>query len=407
VRILIVSQYFWPEHFRINDLAEGLVQRGHEVTVLTGCPNYPGGQMFSGYGYFNKVETHHGVRIIRVPLIPRGSGRALRLALNYLSFMISASILGPVLCRGSFDIIFVCQLSPVTVGVPAAVLKRLKGIPIVFWVLDLWPESVVAAGGMRSQWLFKSLSRLVRSIYKSCDRVLYTSKGFTDSLQFHGVAPSRLSYFPNWVEPVAGSVASPPVSLPDGFRILFAGNVGEAQDFGTILEAADLLREDPSIQWVILGEGRQWNWVKAQVEFRGLSHCFHLLGRFPSETIPAFFEQADALLVTLKQDPTFARTVPGKVPSYLSCGRPILAALDGEGASLIEEAQAGFVVPSGDAAGLANIVLKLRQMATADRTRMGESGKRYCQAQFDREHLFDHLVSTMDQLRNLAKDEHA
>ncbi|BDU70450.1 glycosyltransferase WbuB [Geothrix oryzae] len=403
MRVLIVSQYFWPEHFRINDLAEGLTQRGHEVTVLTGAPNYPGGRIFTGYGLFNRGETHRGVKIIRVPLIPRGSGKAAGLALNYLSFMLSASILGPVLCRESFDIIFVCQLSPVTVGVPAAFLKFIKRVPIIFWVLDLWPESIVAAGGIRSQWLYKSVGSLVRLIYKSCNHILYTSKGFTDSIQSHGVDPSRLSYFPNWVEPVEGSNAALPTSLPDGFRILFAGNVGEAQDFGTILGAAELLREDPSIQWIILGEGRQWNWVKAQVESRGLSRCFHLLGRFPSETMPAFFEQADALLVTLKQDPTFARTVPGKVPSYMSCGKPILGALDGEGADLIKEAQAGLVVSSGDAKGLANSALRLRQMSAAERARVGQSGKHYCEAHFDREHLFNQLVAAMDQLMEPTK----
>jgi len=404
VRILVVTQYFWPEHFRINDLAEGLVKRGHEVTVLTGSPNYPEGKIFNGYGYFNREEIRNGVRISRVPLIPRGQGSGLRLALNYLSYLVSASLLGPLLCRGSYDLIFVCQLSPVTVGIPAALLKRLKRAPILFWILDLWPESIVAAGGLRSPWIYQGVDAMVRFIYRRCDRILYTSKGFARSIQSRGIEPSRLSYFPNWVEPVPEVVGAPPVALPRGFRILFAGNVGEAQDFGTILEAAERLKDHPEIQWIILGEGRQWNWVKDQVEARGLSSCVHLLGRFPADTMPSFFAKADALLVTLKRDPVFALTVPGKVPSYMSCGRPILAALDGEGATVITEAQAGFVAPSGDAEGLADLALKMSGLPAEERERMGRGAKRYCESHFDRERLFTDLIGHIENLVGGARE---
>ena len=405
MRILVVTQYFWPEHFRINDLAEGLVERGHEVTVLTGSPNYPEGKIFKGYRYFNKQETHNGVRILRVPLVPRGQGSGLRLALNYLSYLVSASVLGPLLCKGSFDLIFVCQLSPVTVGIPATLLKRLKRAPILFWVLDLWPESIVAAGGIRTPWIYRGIDTMVRFIYRHCDRILYTSKGFASSILSRGVEPSRMSYFPNWVEPLPEVVDAPPVKLPEGFRILFAGNVGEAQDFGTILEAAERLKGYPEIQWIILGEGRQWNWVKDQVETRGLSSCVHLLGRFPADTMPSFFAQADALLVTLKRDPVFALTVPGKVPSYMACGRPILAALDGEGASVITEARAGFVVPSGDAPGLANRALNLSRLPTDERERMGREAKRYCESNFDRERLFTDLTGHVEDLARQTRHQ--
>jgi glycosyltransferase involved in cell wall biosynthesis len=395
VRVLIVTQYFWPEHFRVNDLADGLVERGHEVTVLTGSPNYPGGRFYDGYGLFNKPETRNGVKVLRVPLIPRGSGRSLRLILNYLSYMVSATLIGPFLCRGRFDLIFVFQVTPVTVGIPAAFLKRLKRAPILFWVLDLWPESVAAASRFKAPWILKSIDRMVRFIYRHCDRILYTSKGFAGSIQSRGVEPSRLSYFPNWVEPAPEVVGAPPVELPKGFRILFAGNVGEAQDFGTILNAAEHLKDHPEIQWIILGEGRQWNWVKEQVEARGLAFCVHLLGRFPADTMPSFFAQADALLVTLKRDPVFALTVPGKVLAYMSCGKALLAALDGEGAEVIEEARAGLTVSAGDAAGLANIVLEMSHLPVEKRMKMGESAQQYCSAHFSRVQLFAYLESMM------------
>lgn len=401
MRVLIVSQYFWPEQFRINDLAEGLVERGHEVTVLTGCPNYPGGKVFKGYGFFNGTETHHGVRIHRVPLIPRGPGSGFRLGLNYLSFMISATVLGPLLCRGSFDLVFVCQLSPVTVGIPGAFLRWLKHAPMVFWVLDLWPESVATVTGTRASWEYKCLDAVVKFIYRRCDRILYSSRGFSTSILSRGGAASRLSYFPNWVEPVRVPACAPPVRLPEGFRIVFAGNVGEAQDFGTILAAAERLKDMPAIQWIILGEGRQWNWVKDQVEARALSHCFHLLGRFPADTMPSFFQQADALLVTLKRDATFALTVPGKVPACMSCGRPILAALDGEGADLIREAEAGFVVPAGDHLGLADRVLTLMDLSSEKRSRIGQKAKRFSDSHFDRDRLFTELEAMFHHLTGL------
>ena len=395
MRILIVSQYYWPEHFRINDLAEGLVERGHHVTVLTGCPNYPGGDIFNGYGFFNKSEIQNGVKIFRVPLIPRGTGSSIRLAMNYLSFMVTATLLGPFLCRGSIDLIFVCQLSPVTVGIPAAFLKRLKGAPIVFWVLDLWPESIATSKGLNNTWLYKAINFLVCYIYRQCDRILYTSKGFALSIQSRGVDPSKLSYFPNWVEAQPNPHTENLAPLPNGFRVMFAGNIGESQDFGMILAAAELLKTHANIQWIILGEGRQWAWVKEQVEKRGLGNCFHLLGRFPADSMSGFFKQADALLVTLKKEPAFSMTVPGKVPSYMSCGKPILAALDGEGASLIREANAGFVVPSGDSQALAESVMKMSLLPLEERIQMGLSAQQFCNKHFDREFLFTNLEILM------------
>ena len=247
MRILIVSQYFWPENFRINDLAVGLVERGHEVTVLTGIPNYPAGNFFPGYGWFRKTrENYKGVRILRVPLLPRGSGSGLRLALNYLSFALSACLLAPFLCRGKFDLIFVCQLSPVTVGLPALLLKKLKKVPILFWILDLWPESLAATGAVRSPRVLAQVEKLVSFIYRGCDKIVVASQGFLPSIFAKGVSVARTDYFPNWYEPeyrtepaFTGKILSS--VLPAGFRVMFAGNIGVAQDFGTILSAAEKL----------------------------------------------------------------------------------------------------------------------------------------------------------------------
>lgn len=403
MKILIVSQYFWPENFRINDLAVGLVERGHEVTVLTGIPNYPGGQFFSGYGFFKKTqEEYKGVRILRVPLLPRGSGSGVRLALNYLSFALSACLFAPFLCQGKFDLIFVCQLSPVTVGLPALLLKRLKKVPILFWILDLWPESLTATGAIRSPKLLALVERLVRFTYHGCDKIVVASKGFLPSVTAKGFALERTDYFPNWYEPeyrsqIEAEGITPP-TLPSDFRIMFAGNIGVAQDFGNILAAAERLKSYPDIHWLILGDGRQYEWVKEQVQRRGLADKVHLLGRHAPEAMSGYFTQADAMLVTLKRDPVFALTIPGKIQSYMACARPIIAALDGEGGRLIAESGAGLSSPAEDADALATSVLTMYRMPEEEREAMGRRGKEYCEKNFEREMLIDRLEGWMREL---------
>lgn len=401
MRILVVSQYFWPENFRINDLVAGLTERGHEVTVLTGIPNYPDGRVFAGYGYLRKLrQEYHGAKVMRVPLIPRGRGGGARLALNYLSFAFCASALAPFLCRGKFDVIFVFEPSPITVGLPAMVLKRLKSIPILFWVQDLWPESLSATGSVRSEWLLRIVRHLVRFIYRGCDRILVTSRAYFGPIQKLGVEPNCLRFFPQSVETLYQPVGLEPDTperafLPAGFRVMFAGNVGAAQSFETILEAAEKTSEYNDIQWIIIGDGRRRGWVEAEVERRNLGATVHLVGKHPVDAMPSFFSLADVLLVTLKKEPIFALTIPGKVQSYLACAKPIVAALDGEGSELVREAGAGLTCPAEDADALAEAVLTMYRMPEERREAMGQSGIRYHEANFARDMLIDRLEGWM------------
>jgi colanic acid biosynthesis glycosyl transferase WcaI len=398
MKVLIVSQYFWPENFRINDLASGLVERGHEVTVLTGMPNYPEGKLYPGYGFFIRREEYKGVRVVRVPLIPRGNGNSLRLIANYISFVLTACLFGPFLCRCKFNLIFVCQLSPVTVGLPALLLKKIKRIPIIFWILDLWPESLSATGAIRSAGILKKVDALVRFIYRGCDKIIVSSKGFMPSVAEKVRNPEQLDYFPNWQEPEYRDVKSVTECLPGGFRVIFAGNVGVAQDFETIVSVAEKLRGYRDIQWIILGDGRRLDWVKEQVELRMLSALFHLKGRYPAEMMPSFFAQADVMLVTLKRDAVFALTVPGKIQSYMACGRPIVAALDGEGGRLITESGSGLSVPSEDVDALAEAILTMYRMPKEEREAMGKRGKEYGEENFSRDVLLDRLDGWMREL---------
>lgn len=404
LRILILSQYYWPETFRITDLAQGLKARGHELTVLTGMPNYPGGRFFSGYGALGPAsEVHDGIAIRRVPLVPRFAGRGWQLALNYLSFALSASTIGPLRCPGRYDAIFVFEPSPITVGIPSAVLRWLKSAPVLFWVQDLWPESLEATGAVRSRRILGWVERLVRWIYRRCDRILVQSEGFVGRVAAVGGEPARIRVFPNWAEALYHPVEVPPdaperAALPAGFRVMFAGNIGAAQSFETILDAAARLRDERGIRWVVLGDGHQRPWVEAEIARRGLADSVRLLGQHPMDKMPAYFALADVLLVTLRKDPVFALTIPSKIQSYLACGRPIVASLDGEGARVIEAAGCGLTAPAGDAAALAEAVVSMYRMPRAERESMGARARAYYLQHFEREKLLDQLEGWMAEL---------
>ena len=401
MRLLVISQYFWPENFRINDLVADMVERGHQVTVLTGQPNYPSGRFFPGYSWHRpRTETYQGATIVRAPLVSRGSAGAIRLALNYLSFAVFGAFGVWFRLRGKFDAIFVFEVSPITVGIPAIVASRRFKAPILFWVLDLWPESLTAAGGVQSPRILRAVDRLVRWIYAHCARVLVQSRAFIPEIARHGVPQAKIVYFPGWCEPLFQPLqqANPALLplLPQGFKLLFAGNIGEAQDLPAVLKAAERLADQTHIHWLIVGDGRMAAWAQAEVQGRNLTQV-HFLGRHPLESMPHFYAAADALLLPLKRETIFALTIPGKLQSYLACARPILAMLDGEGARIVAESGAGFVSPAGDADGLATQVLRLAALSDAERQAMGFNGRKYYEANFDRTRLFDQLEQWLEE----------
>ena len=404
MRVLIVTQYFWPEDFRINDLALGLHGRGHEVTVYTGKPNYPHGRFFPGYGFFGRArEDYQGVRVIRAPLLARGRGGGLSLFLNFASFALLGSLLAPLRCTGRYDAILVYEPSPVTVGLPALVLKAFKRAPVLFWAQDLWPETLSATGAVRAPWVLSMVDRLVRFIYRHCDLVLVQSRAFSPHVQAQGVPSEKIRYYPNSAEAVYQPMgvelqAAEHQLLPPGFRVMFAGNIGVAQDFETILGAAERLKAERDIHWVILGDGRMQAWVEAEIERRNLGATVHLLGRHPVESMPRFFALADALLVTLRNEPIFSLTIPTKIQSYLACGRPIVAALGGEGARIVRESGCGVAVDAGAAAALADAVRQLHGMPAAEREAMGRRGRDYFEAHFERSMLLSRLEQWMLEL---------
>ena len=294
---------------------------------------------------------------------------------------------------------FVFEVSPVTVGIPAIAAGRRFKAPVLFWVLDLWPESLTAAGAVKSPMVLRTVDRLVKWIYRNCARVLVQSRAFVPEIARHGVPDANILYFPSWGESLfqpfqqADATLLPP--LPAGFTVLFAGNLGEAQDLPAVLRAAELLRDRADIHWLLVGDGRMAAWAKAEVQRRGLSQV-HFLGRHPLESMPHFYAAADALLLPLKREHIFALTIPGKLQSYLACARPVLAMLDGEGAHIVEEAGAGLACPAGDADGLAAQVLRMAATPETERRAMGLNGRKYYEVHFDRTRLFDQLETWLE-----------
>lgn len=402
MKLLFVTQYFWPEGFRVNDLAVELVRRGHEVTVLTGLPNYPSGSFFPGYGPRGPwTERHEGIRVVRAPLVPRGRAGNARLAVNYLSFAVAASALAPLRCRGPYDAAFAFQGSPVTSALPALLLEALRGHPYVVWVQDLWPASLTAARAVSSPLVLRPIAAFVSLLYRRAARVLVASRGFEAPVEALGAARERIAYVPNWAE--LFYKPSPPeldararLGLPSGFLVLFAGNLGAAQSLETLLDAAERLRDETAVRFAFVGAGARRASLEEAVRARGLGSSVALLPSRPPEEMPDLLASADALLVSLRPDPLFAATVPSKLQSCLASGRPLLASLDGEGARLVAASGAGLVSAAGDADALAANVLALRGLTEEERCAMGLRGRALLESEFDRTRLIDRIEDALE-----------
>jgi glycosyltransferase involved in cell wall biosynthesis len=407
MRLLVVSQYFWPENFRINDLVAELVRRGHHVTVLTGLPNYPEGRIFQQFRDAPTRYSHYeGAEVIRVPLITRGQVD-LRLMLNYLTFAVSASAVGLWKLRGrQFDAIFAYEPSPITVGLPAAVMRAVKRAPLVFWVLDLWPETLQAIGVVRSPAILYAVGKLVAFIYKRCDLILAQSRSFIPQIQKYAGNNARVRYFPSWAESVFDmqhAVPSAEVPLKSGsFNVMFAGNIGDAQDFPAILAAAESLKSHAHIRWLIVGDGRMARWVADEIKRRNLQGRVLMLGRHPVERMPSFFKHANALLLSLKDEPIYSMTIPGKLQSYLAAGIPVVAMLNGESAEVVKSSGSGLTCAAGDHAGLAAAILTLAEMTDDERETMGRNGLDVSVREFDRGTLIDRLEEWIGELKEVA-----
>jgi len=407
MKILVISQYFKPESFRINDIVKSLSDLGHGLGVLTAQPNYPDGQVFKGFSSFGlSTRKEDGLDVSRVPIIPRGTASFSRLALNYLSFVISAAIFGPWLLRKQkFDVLFCYGVSPILSALPGILIARLKKVPFVLNVQDLWPQSISATGNSNNPFLLGLIKIVVRYIYQHSDLILVSSKPFIEDVKKYKPTCDVI-YFPNSVgdeySATAASRSQELPKLPDGFNVVFAGNVGSAQSINTIVDAADKLKSIPQIKFIIIGSGSESAWLKSEIEARALKNIL-ALGRFPPSDMPYFFLEADALLVTLKDEDIFHFTVPNKIQAYMAAGRPIIASVPGEGGRIVKESGAGFHIAPENPNELASCVHKLYGLSKEYRDQLGLNGKAYFKDNFDHSKLIRDLVGYLEKVFKDAK----
>jgi glycosyltransferase involved in cell wall biosynthesis len=395
MRILIVSQYFWPENFRINDIAVGLQEKGHQVTVLTGLPNYPEGKFYPGYSFFNKsTENWQGIEIIRAREFPRGRNQSWRLALNYISFVFFAGWKAFWL-KSRFDKVLVFQQSPIFLTIPAIIVKKRQRIPLYVIVQDLWPESLLFTGKTTNKLILQLVLKVSDYIYHQADCLLLPSNGFKDSLSKRGVDVSAMHYLPNSTESYYQ-----PVEKDDKYaqwftgkyHLLLAGNIGEAQGLHLIINAAKELHiQHPDLRWILLGDGRMRVELELLVKELGLENIIFFPGRVAATEVPKWIAWADATLLTLKKDPLFAVTIPSRLQTYMACGKPVLASIDGEAAQLIREADCGLATPAEDTTAFVQVVQQFLQTSVEKQMQWGRHGREYYLRNFERNYLIEKL----------------
>ena len=395
MRILIVSQYFWPETFRINDMALGLKERGHEVAVLTSIPNYPEGKFFQGYSFFGtSKEIWNGITIYRSSQIPRGNNNSILLSLNYFSFVIFATWKVLWLPK-KFDRILVYQVSPIFQIIPALFAAWRFDKPLFVNVQDLWPETLASTRQGKNPLLLKVVNAISDYLYRRTDFLLLPFKSSQPILEQRGMQPIKMAYLPNSIDDFYLPVSADPIYeylFTGDTHILLTGNLGEAQGIDLIVEAAYRLKEKyPRLRWILVGEGRSRKELELLVKDRGLEEVVLFPGRFPASVMPALIARADASLLTLKKEPIFAITVPNRLQSYMACGKPILASIDGEAAGIISAAKCGLVSPAGDLSEFISIVENFMEISSVERVTWGDNARAYFLKHFERNKILDQL----------------
>jgi len=389
-KILVVCQHFWPETFRINDLCEGFVEHGLEVDVLCGEPNYPKGEWFEGYGALkNRHQNYRGIHIHRTFEIKRGNNSNFRIFVNYITFPIASIFHVPGLLGKKYDKVLIYSLSPVYMGIAGILVGKLQKIEIITYVMDLWPENLYSVLNFKNRFIRKLLMSSSTWFYKKTDKLICLSKHAIEILKERtGKSDESFCYIPQCCE----KVYETPIydreleaRFAKGFNVVYTGNISPAQDFPTILQAAEQLKcEGYYINWIIVGDGMSYKEVRAAVRERGLSDSFFFEGVKPVEDIPKYTAIASCLVACLVKSPLLDCTVPAKVMSYIASGRPVVLAMDGEANALINESGCGLACVSGDAEGLAGNIRKIYSLSNEERAQMGEQGRKLHFEQFER-----------------------
>ncbi|MGI6614309.1 MAG: glycosyltransferase family 4 protein [Saccharofermentanales bacterium] len=394
-RILVISQYFYPEQFRINDICAEWVKRGYDVSVITGIPNYPEGKYYPGYGLFRKRrEIFQGAKIRRNFLLPRGNN-SIMLFLNYLSFVISG-FFWQLFTKTRADLVFIFEVSPMSQALPGVWYARRSKIPCFLYVQDLWPENVEVVAGIKNKTVLRLIGRMVDYIYRYCTRIFTTSPSFAAAIMNRGVEAGKLTYWPQYAEdfyrPLRNSNAHKNRTT-DEFVVTFAGNIGYAQGLDLIPQMVAEAKQRASRKFSvrIVGEGRFAMELKRIVRSADLDPIIKFFPRKPPECIPGLMAESDVAFLSLSGTPLFAMTIPAKLQSYMACGIPILASVDGEAARIIEESGAGLCAPAGDGRKLADCLVRFLDMSQDQIEEMGNRARSYYDEHFDKKYLMDQM----------------
>ena len=395
MKVLVISQYFYPENFRINDLCFSLSKKGHNLTVLTGKPNYPTGEYFNGYSWTSPdIEVIEELPVYRANLFLRKKGKPLNLILNYLSFAFYASV-KIFSIKSNFDKIFIYAPSPITVGIVGIVAKLKFKARSYLWVHDLWPESVKVAGGIKSEFILWMTDLMTRFIYYFTDVILVQSPAFKEYIKKQKVDTNKLIYYPYYAEEFYEPKAKEKKYskyFPKGFNIVFAGNIGNAQNLETLVNACVLIKEKSvKVNFVIFGDGRDKDRIIELIGNKNLTEYFHFHGSFPAEEMPHLISYSDALFLSLKKSEIFSRTIPGKFQSYLACGKPIIASIDGITSKLIYDNQLGFVCPAEDSIKLSDIIISITKLSNNEIEKFKKNTLNYFNNNFRKENLLNQL----------------
>ena len=394
MRILVVFQHYYPEPFRITDICEELVKQGHEVTVVTGTPNYPEGKIYDGYrGKAKRDEVLNGVRIHRCFEIARRKGIIFRF-LNYYSFAFSSKRYIKKL-KEQYDVVFANQTSPIMMSSAAVKYKKIHGTKMVLYCMDLWPESLIVGGIKRGSFLYNHYRKVSEKIYKSADKILITSKLFGRYFdETFGIQEDRIEYLPQYAEDLFSAESCQ--KTPDGnVDLLFAGNVGVAQSVETIIRAAEKTRDIENLRWHIVGDGSSLEGCKRLAEELNVaSVIFH--GRKPLSEMPSYYAKTDAMLVTLLDDPIVSLTLPGKVQTYMAAGKPIIGAIGGETADVIQRAECGYCSEAENAEFLAENARRFCEaVKSGEAVKMGKNAEAFYYKHFTKEKFFEVLYANL------------
>lgn len=370
MRVLIVTQYFYPENFRINELAFELVKEGYQVDALVGIPNYPKGKYFDGYGLFRKRhEIRNGVNIYRCFQLPRGSkGSNIQLSLNYLSFVVCATlwVFFKFAFKKKYDAIISFDVSPITQAIPAIILGIIRKTKVLSWIQDIWPDSIIGTTSEKQRKvLLPILNSITEYVYRNSDKLLVSSPGMKDLICRNSDYSKKIEYVPNWSDDFLKNKVEENTLMPEGFNLVMAGSINDGIGIPDVIEFLEELRNHGDINVVFIGGGSKKEYLEGYVKQHGLKNVF-LLGMFPYEKMPSFYAKADAMLLTLakRKEKHLDVTIPSRLQSYLSSGKPVFAMIGSGARQIIEEANCGFVVDSGDYRSLSKMVIENFQNKT-------------------------------------------